>query len=449
MGPLISSLKMPWWVVLVRKDHDAGSVIEAILREGARLADEVEVFFGKGSAVSADLKRTIVGEAHHSQSWGLGIRTIRDGRIGVSSTNDPGKWRECLEASVLGGRLATPQEWHGLPPPAHLAGEVAVFDPEIRVEIEPARDMLRGLLAGAATYPADVVGGSATLSQASLTLANSAGVMYSMEKTGVGISLEAISGTSTGYEFDRSCFFDVDPFDVGKQAAFYAAKSVGGTDIVTGTYDVILSPVALSQLLGHVLVPALSGRNVHAGRSFLAGRLGEQVIGKTLSVCDDPHTRGLGSTLWDAEGVPTRRLEFIKDGVLSCFAYDLKTAYRYGEETTGSAVRGGPGGSPAIGVRNVMLEGPRCEIAEDRAIFAHDLVGAHTANPITGDFSVELSNAFWMEGGAFDTPIRSAMLAGNVFEMLGRVDGLGRENRIVGSMILPPVRFKSMQVIGK
>ncbi|NYT05363.1 MAG: TldD/PmbA family protein [Methanomicrobiales archaeon] len=423
-------------------------MIDRILAKGADLCDEVEVFFTEGESVSAELKRSIVGEAHAARSWGIGIRTIRDGRIGASSTNDPSRWEDCLDAAIAGGTLATPQEWHGLPGPVTLSGSVPVFDPNITVAIEPAREMLRGLLAGAASWPVDVIGGSAGLSRSSVAIANSAGVHYTSERTGVGVSLEAIAGTSTGYEFDRSRFLDIDPFRVGEQAAFFAARSAGGGDIATGSYDVILSPVAVAQLLGNVLVPALSGRNVHAGRSFLAGKLGEQVLGETISVVDDPFARGMGSTLFDAEGVPTRRLAFIEEGVLSSYAYDLRTAYRYSEKTTASAVRGGAGGSPSIGIHNLLIEGPRHDIADERAVYAHDLVGAHTANPVTGDFSVELSNAFWMEGGDYAEPIRKAMLAGNVFSMFGAVDGLGRESRVVGSMILPPVRFKSMQVIG-
>jgi PmbA protein len=68
---------------------------------------------------------------------------------------------------------------------------------------------------------------------------------------------------------------------------------------------------------------------------------------------------------------------------------------------------------------------------------------------MSGDFSVELSNAFWMEGGSFEEPVRSAMMSGNVFDLHKDIGGLGRESRAVGSLILPPVKINKQHITGK
>jgi PmbA protein len=146
---------------------------------------------------------------------------------------------------------------------------------------------------------------------------------------------------------------------------------------------------------------------------------------------------------------PRGSLDFIRDGVLLQFAYDLKTAYRYGKDSTASAIRAGYGGSPSIGIHNLVLEGDRSQIDDERALFVHDIVGAHTANPLSGDFSVELANACWMEGGEFNDPVRKAMYAGNVFDILQSIVGLGTKSRIVGSMIIPSVRLQNQHLIGE
>ena len=157
---------------------------------------------------------------------------------------------------------------------------------------------------------------------------------------------------------------------------------------------------------------------MHAGRSRLAQSLGKIVADQQINMFDDPLLeKANGSVRWDAEGTPTRRIDFIRDGILETFAYDLKTAYRFRKEEYGSAVRGGFGGLPSIGHHNFIVDGPRNDIADERVVYVHNVVGAHTANPMSGEFSVELSNAFWMEGGEFDEPIRSAMLSGNVFDL--------------------------------
>jgi PmbA protein len=107
---------MRWWVAV--------EWIEALLRAGAKRVDELEVFFVEGISVSADLKKRNLSLATSSENCGLAIRTIDKGKIGASSTNNPKEWRECLDAAVASGRLATSQEWNGLPPPHEIPAAV-------------------------------------------------------------------------------------------------------------------------------------------------------------------------------------------------------------------------------------------------------------------------------------------------------------------------------------
>jgi PmbA protein len=434
---------MRWWVAV--------EWIEELIREGQKSVDEVEVFYVEGTSVSADLKQKKVNLATTSRDCGLGIRTIHKGRIGSSSTNDPDRWRDCLAAAVASGKLATPQTWNGLPEPVSLSASPLSFDPALECDPGIARDLVRQMLEGATEHPADITAGSASLSVSFVTLVNSHGIRYEDHHTGVSISLEAIHRQSTGYEFDHVSYIgDVDPHTVGERAAFFAYKSADGKDIPTGDYPVVLSPLAYAELLGNVFIPALNGRSVHSGRSRLAQSLGETIADPRIVMYDDPLLpRASGSTRWDAEGTPTRRIDFVRDGVLQTFAYDLKTAYRYDKKTTGSAVRGGFGGLPAIGHHNFIVDGPREEVFDDRVLYVHNVVGAHTANPMSGDFSVEISNAFWMEDGGFEEPVRSAMMSGNVFDMHKDIAGMSKETRAIGSLILPSIKINKQRIIGK
>ncbi len=331
---------MRWWAAV--------AWIEQLLREGQKTVDEVEVYFVKGISVSAELKQKKVNLAVTSRDFGLGIRTIHDGKIGSSGTNDPDKWQACLDAAIASGKLATRQTWGGLPAPLPLSQTPLSFDASLEVEPAAVMDLIEKMLAGAAEHPADVTAGSASLSSATVTLANSNGIRYTSQHSGISLSLEAIHNQSTGYEFDHSSFIDkVDPAEVGERATFFAMESDNGKDIATGEYDVILSPLAYGELLGNVFIPALSGRNVHAGRSRLGTSLGEEVIDPRITMYDDPLIeKANGSVRWDAEGTPTRRIDFIREGMLETFAYDLKTAYRFDKASTGSAVRVGSVGCP-------------------------------------------------------------------------------------------------------
>ncbi len=425
------------------------SLIDDILRAGAAKADEVEVYLEAGRSLSLELKQSVVGEASATEAWGIGIRVITDGRIGSSSTMSPSRWEACLDAAVASARLADRQDWDGLPSPAPLAAYDEPYDPAVIPDVGLAEDLIARTLAGAEGADAVVIGGSASLSAGAGAIANSHGVFYTQRGTHAGVSLEMINGTSTGYEYDsKARLGDLDPEDVGQKAAFFADFWAGAGDVPSAQADVVFAPTALASLLSAIFFPALSGRNVHAGRSYFAGKLGEACLDPALQVTDDP-LHGDHATPWDDDGVATRPLELVRDGTVAAFAYDLKTAYRYGAATTGNAVRGGAGGAPGIGFHNLTVEGPAGGADEGRAVICHGLIGAHTANTITGDFSVELSNASFVEDGEYTTPIRSAMLGGNLFAMLGDIAGTSEETRTVGRIELPSVRFNSLHIIGK
>jgi len=197
--------------------------IDQLIHEAEKTVDEVEVFYVKGISVSAELKQRKVNLATTSKDCGLGIRTIHQGKIGSSATNNPEQWRICLDAAIASGKLATPQEWEGLPAPQLLSQTPLSFDASLEVEPAGVISLIEKMLTGAEKHPAEVTSGSASLSSATVTLANSQGVRYTDQHTGVSLSLEAIHNQSTGYEFDHSSFMEkVDPESVGEKATFFA-----------------------------------------------------------------------------------------------------------------------------------------------------------------------------------------------------------------------------------
>ena len=75
------------------------------------------------------------------------------------------------------------------------------------------------------------------------------------------------------------------------------------------------------------------------------------------------------------------------------------------------------------------------------------MIGAHTANAISGDFSVEARNAYAIKDGQIDKPIRSLMISGNIFEMLKNITGAGMDVRKVGGTVTPSIRVSDMSVV--
>ena len=125
-----------------------------------------------------------------------------------------------------------------------------------------------------------------------------------------------------------------------------------------------------------------------------------------------------------------------------------RNAGKEGARSTGNAVRSGYSDVPRVGIRNIIISSPdaRDLLAETKGLLIGGLIGAHTANPISGDFSVEAKNAFFIAPGEEAKPIRSLMLAGNFFELLKDIE-IGRDVRAIGSIVTPTVKFR-MKVVG-
>jgi PmbA protein len=156
----------------------------------------------------------------------------------------------------------------------------------------------------------------------------------------------------------------------------------------------------------------------------------------------------MGTMAFDGEGVASRRNTVIENGVLKGFLYDSYTAGKDGRKSTGNAVRSGYSDVPRLGLRNLIVSSEHAFDleAETKGMLVNGFIGAHTANPISGDFSVEARNSFFVAPNEEPRPISSMMLAGNIFDLLKDMD-VGIDVRAVDSVVTPSVRAR-MKVVG-
>jgi PmbA protein len=242
---------------------------------------------------------------------------------------------------------------------------------------------------------------------------------------------------------------DADLYGVGKAAAEMAISSINGSKAEGGIYDVILKPVAFVELLEYAFVPSIFADNVQKGRSHLASRLGDEIGSDHLCIIDDGLlSGGMGTTAFDGEGVASKSNAVIENGVLKRFLYDSYTAGKDGLKSTGNAVRSGYSDVPRLGLRNLIVGSEHAFDLQDetKGMLVNGFIGAHTANPISGDFSVEARNSFFVAPNEAPRPISSMMLAGNIFELLNDMD-VGTDVRAVDAVVTPSVRAR-MKVVG-
>ncbi len=238
---------------------------------------------------------------------------------------------------------------------------------------------------------------------------------------------------------------------VGRRAAERALGLLGARRVPTAEVPVIFDPLTARSLLGNLLA-CVSGYGVYRGSSFLAGRLGQRLAGSDVTVVDDGRVMGgLGSKPFDGEGQATRRTVVVDRGRLASYLLHGYSARKLGLASTGNAARNA-GSAPSVGATNLWLEpgGATQEeliAATPRGLLVTGLFG-HGFNPVTGDFS-RGARGFWIEDGALAHPVEEITVAGNLGEMLERVDGIGSELLWAGRIAAPALRVARMTVAGE
>jgi PmbA protein len=229
-----------------------------------------------------------------------------------------------------------------------------------------------------------------------------------------------------------------------------------------GALPVIFTPAGL----GVILLPleqALSGKAVLQGISPLAGKTGERVFDERLSLIDDPCAPGRpGSRPLDDEGVVSQRLALVEQGRVRQFIYDLETAARAGQSSTGHGERG-IFGKPAIGYSNLIVGGDAARDAGrgtrreaglgggllaglDDGLIVDDLIGVGQGNVISGAFSHPVGLAYRVRKGEVVGRVKNAAVAGDVYELLKRIGGFGNDGRWLGSRWSPSILLDGVSV---
>jgi len=428
-------------------------LIGLALREGAT---EAEIFYSKGRVVNVETQKGSVGFAEESVSDGIGIRVIAGGAFGYSSVNDPRKYEDAVRTAVKCAMARGPDPFlKGLPTPRPYKAVSGIYDPRIEdMKLDACIDTTAHMVAEATKEEGvSVTFGKFSSQVSEATIVSSSGIEASEKETAaygyVDVILKKGGQVSTAYEYDVSRALDVNFPAIGSSAARLAVSSLNAVSIESKTCDVLLGPQAFADVMEGTLLFAINAENVQKGRSSLAGRIGQKVSVDGLTMVDDGlMPDGLGTSAFDDEGVPTQATTIIGDGVLETFIYDSYTGGKAGRESTGNAVRGTYQLSPKVGPHNVRFEYPRCDVIGEtkKGIYVNSIIGAHTANPITGDFSVECRNSFIVEDGQKTKPIKSLMMSGNAFEFMNRITAMGRDDRKMGAFVVPTVRIKDVHV---
>ena len=439
----------------------AGTAIDRASRFGAELA---EAYLSSGKELSIEVREGRVETLKLAEDRGLGVRVLRGGRTGFAYTTDlsPAGVEEVARQAVFNSENTAVDAYNCLPAPGKSYPELDLYDPQIgKATVEEKIAMAKAMEEAARAYDprVKVIESSAYQDgEVAVALVNSLGIAkhYRGAYCGIYLSLAAGEGedSQTGFDLNYSLnYARLNPAETGQEAARRAVRMLGARPVETKRATVILDPYAATGFLG-LLGPALTGEAVQKGRSLFAGKAGSAVAAETITIIDDgARPGGIASAPFDGEGVPTSRTVLVQDGVLQGFLYNTYTAAKDGVQSTGNGVRGSFKGAPEVGVTNFYIAGgavhPEQLIKGIRdGFYVTEVMGMHTANPISGDFSVGVAGIL-IENGDLTRPVRGAAMGGNILELLKNIDGVGNDLRFYGGKGSPTLRITEMTISGQ
>ncbi len=404
-----------------------------------------DLYFQHARRESWTVEDGIVKDGAHSIEQGVGVRAISGEKTGFAYSDDINA--QALLGAAKSARAIARDGAANMPRALVRSGGRALYagdDPidamgnDAKVEALRAVDrFLRAADPRVQQVTVSLSGGIDTV-----LVARSDGVLASDVRPLVRLNVQVIvehngrresgyAGMGGRYGY-AELFADGKPEDLAREALRQALVNLEAIDAPAGVMPVVLGSgwpgVLLHEAVGH----GLEGDFNRKGTSVYAGRIGQQVASKGVTIVDDGTLPGRrGSLNIDDEGTPTHCTTLIEDGVLVGYMQDTHNARLMGVAPTGNGRRESFAHLPMPRMTNTyMLAGesdPEEIIASvKKGIYCANLGGGQV-DITSGKFVFSTSEAYLIENGKITAPVKGATLIGNGPEAMGRVSMVGND----------------------
>jgi len=217
-----------------------------------------------------------------------------------------------------------------------------------------------------------------------------------------------------------------------REAVRLAILNLDAHDAPAGTFPVVLGPgwpgILLHEAIGH----GLEGDFNRKGTSVFSDKMGKQVAARGITVVDDGTiAERRGSLTVDDEGTPSNRTVLIEDGILTGYLLDKQNARLMGMQATGNGRRESYAHPVLPRMTNTFMlagqDSPADIVASlDRGIYAVNFGGGQV-DITSGKFVFTTSEAYYVENGKIQYPVKGATLIGLGHEVLQKVSMIGND----------------------
>jgi PmbA protein len=438
--------------------------------------EEAEVYIKTFRAIDVDISQQKLENFNTPESSGIGLRIFSKNRMGFAYTT--GFDRESIDRLIQQAKSnalnGAPDQWNSLPKVRREKKfnkflREDLYDEEltkipVRIKIDKIREMEKKALAFDKRIKR-VFRTTYSDSQHEIFILNSKGLETGYRGTHCSCGLIAVAETKMflnkgnkeiqlGSDFAVKRRFRELHFDhLAENAARRAVSLLGAKRVKTQRATIVFEPLVVSSFLNFIS-RGLGADSVQKKKSPFAGKKGKRIANKIVNIIDDGTLKGgVATSPFDDEGIPKRRTVLVKDGILSTFLYDSYTARKDKVSSTGNGIRSSFKALPSVGITNLFLEKGKTRKEEliantDKGLYVMEIMGMHTANPVSGDFSVGVSG-LWIERGKFSFPVHGVTIAGNVLDLLNSIDAIGDDLRFYGNLGSPTIRISNLLISGE
>lgn len=370
------------------------------------------------------------------RSLRLHARVVHDNRMGVAEAagSDPDAMgKRVITAAEAARAVSTATDVPPLPEPDGTSGGPVAFSaataattPELRA------DMVKEIVGRAEAKGLRAFGFVST-ARRETAVASTRGIDQTAVSTQASSVVVMMGEAGSGYAARHAA--DIDSLDIvamADEAVDTCLRNQKPDPIDPGTYEVVLAPYAVVDMLEHLGWVGFSALAVQEHRSFM--RLGERLMGETVTIRDDPRDTELFPYPFDYEGVSARPVDLIRDGVCRSVLYDTQTAARDGVHSTGHSLPQ-PNTFGPYASHLVMLPGEQ-SVAEliapvRRGLYVTRFWYVRDVDPlrtiITG---MTREGTFLIEDGELRRPVRDLRFTQSIVGALADVRGISRERLV-------------------
>jgi len=416
-------------------------------------ATDATAVVGHSISETVNFRNRKLDESDRSDSLGVGIETyIGKKKSGITSSNlTEDNIKTLIERCIETTKITPEDEFNSLPDQDLLAkkiNDLNLYDDD-HIENNEKIEYLKEA-EEAALEKKEIINTETgfTESKSNFILASSDGFLNGYKSSSFSASCVAIAKDFNNkmerdYEFTSTCHLHdmLRPKQIGSLAAKKTIQKLNPQKIESEKISIIFDRRISKGILSS-FASAISASSIARGTSFLKDKINEEIFSTSINIYDKPDiVKGLGSKYFDSEGVKTKELKLVDQGVLKHYLVDTYYGKKLNLKSNGRS-----GGTSNLFFEKGSISYKDLLRLNRRTIYVTETIG-HGSNLVTGDYSVG-ANGFMVEDGIFKYPISEITIAGNFKDIFKNIT-LADDLEFKYSTNAPTMLIEGMVVAGK